>query len=223
MEIKNNKDSCLITESKEKASNLSASEYVKNGRQGDYLACDNEGKPICDLVGNLGKTLLKANVQKAGAVLARDGAGWNNWGMVGVRELKSSSPLKAFDIPTSVSKSNEMNRRVYSENGKAPTILTHSPPKITKDKFKGKIVEDPRDEQQPELLDQDFLDRNQHILDGLSWRKLTPLECERLQTVPDGYTEGVSKTQRYRMLGNGWTIDVIAHIFSYMKWEDNNE
>ena len=38
------------------------------------------------------------------------------------------------------------------------------------------------------------------------WRKLTPLECERLQTVPDGYTEGVSNSQRYKMLGNGWTI-----------------
>lgn len=43
-------------------------------------------------------------------------------------------------------------------------------------------------------------------------RKLTPVECERLQTLPDGYTEGVSATQRYRCLGNGWTVDVIAHI-----------
>lgn len=45
------------------------------------------------------------------------------------------------------------------------------------------------------------------------YRKLTPIECERLQTVPDNYTEGVSNTQRYKMLGNGWTVDVIAHIF----------
>tara|TARA_R110002167_G_scaffold24774_1_gene86644 strand:- start:5051 stop:5995 length:945 start_codon:yes stop_codon:yes gene_type:complete len=44
-------------------------------------------------------------------------------------------------------------------------------------------------------------------------RKLTPLEYERLQTVPDNYTEGVSNSQRYNMLGNGWTVDVIAHIF----------
>jgi DNA (cytosine-5)-methyltransferase 3A len=43
-------------------------------------------------------------------------------------------------------------------------------------------------------------------------RKFTPTECERLQTLPDGYTEGVSKTWRYRFLGNGWTVDVIAHI-----------
>ena len=49
-------------------------------------------------------------------------------------------------------------------------------------------------------------------VDDLHWRKLTPLECERLQTVPDNYTNHVSNTQRYKMLGNGWTIEVIAHI-----------
>lgn len=48
-------------------------------------------------------------------------------------------------------------------------------------------------------------------------RRLTPTECERLQTVKEGYTNGVSDTQRYRMLGNGWTIDVITHILSYLK------
>lgn len=48
--------------------------------------------------------------------------------------------------------------------------------------------------------------------DGFHYRKLTPLECERLQTVPEGYTEGVSNTQRYKMLGNGFTIDVIVYI-----------
>lgn len=47
-------------------------------------------------------------------------------------------------------------------------------------------------------------------------RRLTPIECERLQTVKDNYTSIVSDTQRYRMLGNGWTVDVIAHIFSYL-------
>jgi len=48
--------------------------------------------------------------------------------------------------------------------------------------------------------------------DSEIWRVLTPLECERLQTVPDNYTEGVSNTQRYKMIGNGWTVDVICHI-----------
>lgn len=46
------------------------------------------------------------------------------------------------------------------------------------------------------------------------YRKLTPVECERLQTVPDNYTAHVSNTQRYKMLGNGWTVDVVAHIFN---------
>ncbi len=50
----------------------------------------------------------------------------------------------------------------------------------------------------------------------VSWkdfiRKLTTVECERLQTMPDGYTAGVSDTQRYKMIGNGWTIDVIVHL-----------
>ncbi len=61
-----------------------------------------------------------------------------------------------------------------------------------------------------------FIDNNQYF-------RLTPKECERLQTVPDDYTEfglndkgetvSISNNQRYQMLGNGWTVDVIAHIF----------
>ena len=48
-------------------------------------------------------------------------------------------------------------------------------------------------------------------------RKLTPIECERLQTFPDNYTSGISNTQRYKCLGNSWTVDVIAHIFKGLK------
>lgn len=48
-------------------------------------------------------------------------------------------------------------------------------------------------------------------------RKLTPIECERLQTLPDNYSEGISNTQRYKCIGNGWTVDVIAHIFGFIK------
>ena len=52
------------------------------------------------------------------------------------------------------------------------------------------------------------------IIDRKSnYRKLTVTECERLQTLPDHYTTGVSDAQRYKMIGNGWTVDVIAHIF----------
>ena len=48
--------------------------------------------------------------------------------------------------------------------------------------------------------------------DLITYRKLTPLECERLQTIQDGYSAHVSNTQRYKMIGNAWTVDVIAHI-----------
>lgn len=57
---------------------------------------------------------------------------------------------------------------------------------------------------------------NKQLKKGGLIRRLTEIECERLQTVPDDYTSIVSSTQRYRMLGNGWTVDVIAHIFSFM-------
>ena len=60
-------------------------------------------------------------------------------------------------------------------------------------------------------IDEGFLDddRSKH-------RMLTPTECEKLQTIPLNYTDCVSKTQRYKMIGNGWTVDVIAHIFSFI-------
>jgi site-specific DNA-cytosine methylase len=54
------------------------------------------------------------------------------------------------------------------------------------------------------------------VIENAQIRKLTPIECERLQTLPDGYTAHVSNSQRYKMLGNGWTVDVIAHILRSM-------
>ena len=51
-----------------------------------------------------------------------------------------------------------------------------------------------------------------NIYNGVLYRKLTPLECERLQTFPDGWTDSISNTQRYKALGNAWTVDVIVHI-----------
>ena len=81
---------------------------------------------------------------------------------------------------------NGMNGWVYHTNAKSPTITTN----------KG--------------------EGNKISHDGIWYRKLTPIECERLQTVPDNYTESVSNSQRYKMLGNGWTVDVIAHIFKGM-------
>lgn len=55
------------------------------------------------------------------------------------------------------------------------------------------------------------------VIKNSTIRRLTPIECERLQTVKDNYTNHVSDSQRYKMLGNGWTVDVIVHILKYMK------
>lgn len=58
-----------------------------------------------------------------------------------------------------------------------------------------------------------IIDENYNI------REFTPIEVERLQTVPDNYTliTNIKKRDRYEALGNGWTVDVISHIFSYLK------
>ena len=82
-------------------------------------------------------------------------------------------------------KGHDYNRRVYHPDGKGPSLCASSGGNL-----------EPKTYIKPN-----------------SWRKLTPLECERLQTVPEGYTNHVSNTQRYKMLGNGWTVDVIKHIF----------
>ena len=128
-------------------------------------------------------------------------------------------------------------KRIYSPNGKAPTLTTmqggHREPKVAI----GRIVNRRLDEhgvRKDKQLDLPFTNqleisntdksnclttftKDNVLVDGMQWRKLTPVECERLQTVPDNYTDHVSNSQRYKMLGNGWTIDVIAHILRGIK------
>ena len=115
------------------------------------------------------------------------------------------------------------NRRVYSPEGKAPTLAAASggnlEPKIlqvARGANKGGVRA--HDGKTPSLTGSSW-EQNNFVTNGLSWRKLTPRECERLQTVPDDYTAHVSNTQRYKMLGNGWTVDVICHLLEGMKNE----
>ena len=135
-------------------------------------------------------------------------------------------------------------KEVYHMEGKAPTLLTmqggNREPKVATYSAKGgRIVNRRLDEQgvrkdyqmdlpltpQVEIRSDDktncltTLQKDNVVVEGMTWRKLTPVECERLQTLPDNYTEGVSKTQRYKMIGNGWTVDVIAHILKGIKNE----
>lgn len=69
----------------------------------------------------------------------------------------------------------------------------------------------------PALTSSSWESNNLLLNEGLV-RKLTPEECEKLQTVPVGYTSCVSDSQRYKMLGNGWTVDVIAHILKHAEF-----
>ena len=108
------------------------------------------------------------------------------------------------------------NGNVYSSEGKSPTLTTN--------KWEWpKILQLPRGankwgifEQKTPTLSSNSRSYNNLLHDGYCLRRLTPIECERLQTLPDNYTAGVSNSQRYKMLWNGRTVDVIAHIFREM-------
>ena len=128
-------------------------------------------------------------------------------------------------------------KRVYHPNGKSPTLTTmqggHREPKVAIGRIVNRRLDENgtrKDDQlelpftrQLEVRDDDksncltTVHKDNVVVEKELYRKLTPLECERLQTVPDNYTQGVSNTQRYKMLGNGWTIDVIAHILKGIK------
>ena len=176
---RNGKRNCMIDDTKEKAHSFSAMDYVKNGRQGNYLACDNEGKPI-----------------------------------------GTATDIKGYDII----------KRVYSEDGKSPTLTTigggHREPKVAVKggAIRGRYNDEGKTNQHLEVrkdaksnaittVQKDSV----AIVKNQFWRKLTVLEAERLQTIPDNYTQGVSNSQRYKQLGNGMTVKVIEHILKNME------
>ena len=109
-----------------------------------------------------------------------------------------------------------MNGNVYNPEHKSPTLTTNKGEWI-------KIIQLPRGkniwgimENKTPTLSTNLWQHNNLLQEWYRVRRLTPIECERLQNLPDNYTEWVSNSQRYKMLGNGWTVDVIAHIFREM-------
>ncbi len=123
-------------------------------------------------------------------------------------QVAVASEIKGYDS----------TKRVYGLGGKAPTLTTcmggNREPKVViiqrgRGKNQGGIKAE--DGKTPTLT-ANYWEHNNHLADGVYYRKLTPIECERLQTLPDNYTNHVSNTQRYKAIGNGWTVDVIAHI-----------
>ncbi len=355
---RNGDRNCMIDESKEKAHNLSAMEYVKNGRQGNYLACDEDGAPkhkpvkqternrrhlrqlddksLCMTAtmykgaGNNGMTLVpqklvddtsdlpeKSSVIKSSyykssrANFENDKSKGGKFSATGIPQTRQDKPIKVginveevrvrkhevdiethdkpqrvgtikdgsqgdrvyskdgkaitlnaqsggtagngnmlvetHDTPKQVDTAVDINghdqiKRVYSPDGKAPTVTTcgggHREPKvITGGAMRGRAYDE--DGKRMDKDGKSVASQTKQMLElrkdaksnaittvgkdslvvenEVYWRKLTPVECERLQTVPDNYTNHVSNTQRYKMLGNGWTVEVICHILKNME------
>ena len=228
--VKRNGDrNCMIDQNKEKAHNLSAMEYVKNGRQGNYLACDDEGKPVHKPVKKTERNRrhLRQLDEKSLCMTATMYKGAGNKGMA----LVPNKPKQVGKV-----KNGGQGNRVYSQDGKSSTLSAQSGGTAgngntlveTKPKQVGTAVDIKGHDQIKRVYSPDGKSPTVTTCGGghrepkvaqenLTWRKLTPLECERLQTVPDNYTNHVSNTQRYKMLGNGWTIEVIKHIFKNME------
>ena len=154
------------------------------------------------------------------------------------KETKPKQVGVAVDI-----NGHDILKRVYSPEGKSPTVNTcqggnREPKVVTGGAFRGRAYDKDgkrkdRDgssvaKQTKQMLELRKDNKSNAITtvgkdsiavnEDLTWRKLTPLECERLQTVPDNYTNHVSNTQRYKMLGNGWTVEVIKHIYKNMEY-----
>ena len=161
-------------------------------------------------------------------------------GTAGSGNLLIETKPKQVGIAADVN-GHDILKRVYSPDGKSPTLSTcqggNTEPKVVKGgAFRGRAYDKDgrrmdRDgvsvaEKTKQMLELRKDNKSNAITtvakdslavnEDLTWRKLTPIECERLQTVPDNYTNHVSNTQRYKMLGNGWTIDVICHILKNM-------
>jgi DNA (cytosine-5)-methyltransferase 3A len=96
--------------------------------------------------------------------------------------------------------------RVYSADHKSPCVSTTSPPKVGED-----VAELTALNSTNVKLDRMRIIKREH------WRMLTPIECERLQTLPDDYTSVICKSQRYKCLGNCWTVDMIVHLMNGMR------
>ena len=181
-----------------KAKNLSAMEYVKNGRQGDYIKHDTPQRvaTATDIKGHDYNKRIYSTEGKSPSLAAASGG-----------NLEPKILCGAM-------------RGRYDENGKIIQKLEQR-----KDEKTNSLTTVQKDNvvlrQKSKTVRSGGRGSNdRHEWDSISnchYRKLTPLECERLQTVPDNYTNHVSNTQRYKMLGNGWTVDVIAHILTAIK------
>ena len=230
---------CLIGNEQEKAKTFSAMEYIKNGRQGDYIACDEDGntkrlhkpKQVGVAAEINGHDILKRVYSPDGkSPTLNSCSGGNREPKVAIYQKprgtnKGGIRAKDGKTPSLTSSSWQENnllvqsyREVRSEEGKKArreakkkTGKDHTP-------FRAKELIPRQDGKVGALTTGLTKDHNISLKteNEMRWRKLTPIEAERLQTVDDNYTAHVSNSRRYHMLGNGWTIEIICHILKNM-------
>ena len=166
---------CLVDDVNKKASSLSAMEYVKNGRQGDYI----------NAAAMVGRKINPATGKRED----------NN------KDLKTIQTLEVHD------------------HGKARCVSTVSKDCLISSLPPGRYQNVKIREKSKCVRSSGRGSYDRHEWDSISnchYRKLTVIECCRLQGAPDDYFKVSSNTQAYKMLGNGWQIDTIKHIFSTM-------
>ena len=194
---------------------------------------------VGDSVRNQGTKVMKTDIDKAHCLLARDYKGFGNQDMTGVRtcELREyDKSEECHHVGTALDiNGHDILKRVYSDTGKSPTLNSmgggNREPKVLVARMVGRRINpdtgkrddynydipikqriEPRKDERSGCLT--TVEKDNLVVEKGTYRPLLPLEMERLQTLPDNYTEGGSNTQRKKMLGNGWTVDVISHILS---------
>lgn len=143
--------------------------------------------------------------------------------------MPKDEPYDGLNQVTAVAKNNAQAGRVYDINGKGPTMMALAGglggktglflvPKIFQSTNRGPTRKGMKDYKGKMLC---ITTSNwQHnffvVLETHGVRRFTPIEAERAQTLPDGYTDNLADTVRYSLIGNGWTVDVISHILGHI-------
>ena len=226
--LTNNPRSRAFQPNQEKSGALLANQHKQST---DSLFALKEPKQVGKIKnGGQGNRIYSQN-GKSSSLSAQSG------GTAGVGNTLVETKPKQVGIATDI-KGHDILKRVYSPEGKSPTLNTmqggNREPKVLSGAWRARSYDDEGQrvkwkETKPKQMLELRKDEKSNALSSvekdnvavseekLSWRKLLPIECERLQTVPDNYTNCVSKTQRFKMLGNGFTVSVISHILKNME------
>jgi len=210
--IRKPKDRCILL-----------NDVLENEVDGKYFV---SGKIVNKIIGTYNISnqckIINQPVNKSHSLMSRDYKGFGNQGMtgiiveiVGLTEVRTDQAKQIRkETGTNPKRAKELIERT---DGKIGAILTSQTP----DNLVSIMLGRSESWGAPEKEDGKHFTLCKGQSHGIKYnnaiRRLTPLECERLQTVKDNYTNHVSDSQRYKMLGNGWTVDVIVHIFSYLK------